>query len=165
MYMLMFLPRRRYHHNLRSTDGLTILANWLEIVAIWSWWPTAARRWRFALRDVSRRPAGKVAISRHLVTPGFPQCDHTVGELSADAGVHWKWSIADLLTSSHPQMSACHLLGLQVRANGPSCDLFLWNRIWIWSDLGPARSTENWPINFKVKGSAEMPLGFQIRVG
>ena len=23
-----------YHHNLRSTDGLTISANWLEIVAI-----------------------------------------------------------------------------------------------------------------------------------
>ena len=33
-------------------------------------------------------PAGKVAISRHLVTPGFPWCDHTVGKLSADAGVH-----------------------------------------------------------------------------
>ena len=28
-------------------------------------------------------PAGKVAISQH---PGFPQCDHTVGKLSADAG-------------------------------------------------------------------------------
>ena len=26
--------RSRYHHNLWSTDGLTILANWLEIVAI-----------------------------------------------------------------------------------------------------------------------------------
>ena len=34
-------------------------------------------------------PAGKVAISRHLVTPGFPRCDHTVGKLSADAGVYW----------------------------------------------------------------------------
>ena len=34
-------------------------------------------------------PAGKVAISQHLVTPGFPRCDHTVGKLSADAGVHW----------------------------------------------------------------------------
>ena len=33
-------------------------------------------------------PPGKVAISRHLVTPGFPRCDHTVGKLSADAGVH-----------------------------------------------------------------------------
>ena len=31
-------------------------------------------------------PAGKVAISRHLATPGFPQCDHTVGKLSVDAG-------------------------------------------------------------------------------
>ena len=34
MYMLMFLPQRRYHHNMRSWDGLTVLANWLEIVAI-----------------------------------------------------------------------------------------------------------------------------------
>ena len=33
-------------------------------------------------------PAGKVAISRHLVTPGFPRCDHTDGKLSANAGVH-----------------------------------------------------------------------------
>ena len=41
--------------------------------------------------------AGKVAISQHLATPGFPQCDHTAGNL----------------TSSHPQMSASHLLGLQ----------------------------------------------------
>ena len=31
-------------------------------------------------------PAGKVAISQHLATSGFPQCDHTVGKLSADAG-------------------------------------------------------------------------------
>ena len=32
--MLMFPPQRRYHHNLPFTDGLTMLANWLEIVAI-----------------------------------------------------------------------------------------------------------------------------------
>ena len=31
-------------------------------------------------------PAGKVSISRHLATPGFPQCDYTVSKLSADAG-------------------------------------------------------------------------------
>ena len=31
-------------------------------------------------------PAGKIAISQHLATPGFPQCDHTVVKLSADAG-------------------------------------------------------------------------------
>ena len=31
-------------------------------------------------------PAVKVAISRRLATPGFPQSDHTVGKLSADAG-------------------------------------------------------------------------------
>ena len=31
-------------------------------------------------------PAGKVAISGHLAIPGFPQVDHTVGKLSADAG-------------------------------------------------------------------------------
>ena len=33
--------------------------------------------------------AGKVAISRHLIIPGFPRCDHTVDKLSADAGVNW----------------------------------------------------------------------------
>ena len=42
------------------------------------------------LADVTLRfgmyPAGKVAISRHLATPGFPQVDHTVGKLSADSG-------------------------------------------------------------------------------
>jgi hypothetical protein len=27
-----------------------------------------------------------VAISQHLAIPGFPQRDHTVGKLSADAG-------------------------------------------------------------------------------
>ena len=72
-------------------------------------------------------PASKVAISPHLITPKFPRCDHTVGNLSADAGVHWneKWIIADLLTSSQPHMSASHLLGLQVRANGPSFSLGL----------------------------------------
>jgi hypothetical protein len=31
-------------------------------------------------------PAGKVAISQYLATPGFPQSDHTIGKLSADAG-------------------------------------------------------------------------------
>ena len=31
-------------------------------------------------------PAGKVAISQHLATPEFPQSNHTVSQLSADAG-------------------------------------------------------------------------------
>jgi hypothetical protein len=31
-------------------------------------------------------PEGKVDISQHLVIPGFPQSDHTVGKPSADAG-------------------------------------------------------------------------------
>ena len=56
-------------------------------------------------------PAGKVDISLHLAIPRFPQSDHTVGIPSADAGS--LCSIADLLTLSHPQMSASHLLGLQ----------------------------------------------------
>ena len=42
------------------------------------------------LTDVALRckmyPAGKFDISWHLATPGFPQSDHTVGELSANAG-------------------------------------------------------------------------------
>ena len=35
-------------------------------------------------------PAGKVAISWHLATPRFPQYDHTVGKLSADASSLFK---------------------------------------------------------------------------
>ena len=54
-------------------------------------------------------PAGKVDISQHLATPGFHRSDHTVGDPSTDTG--------SLMTSSYPQMSAYHLLGLQVRAN------------------------------------------------
>jgi hypothetical protein len=34
-------------------------------------------------------PVGKVAISQHLVTPGFPQCNNIVSKLSADAGIYW----------------------------------------------------------------------------
>ena len=56
-------------------------------------------------------PADKVDTSQHLATPRFPQGEHTVSEPIVDAGS---------LTSSHPQMSASHLLGLQVRANEPS---------------------------------------------
>ena len=42
---------------------------------------------KLLLADVTLRcPAGKVDISQHLATPGFPQVDHTVGKLSADAG-------------------------------------------------------------------------------
>ena len=32
----------------------------------------------------------------------------------------YKFKLVGIMTSSHPQMSASHLLGLQVRANGPS---------------------------------------------
>ena len=97
MYMLMFPPRRLYHHNLQSTDGPTILANWLEIVAIlvhyqpsYNTSHTMKPSDPLLLADVALRcgmyPAGKVDISQHLATPGFPQSDHTVGKLSADAG-------------------------------------------------------------------------------
>ena len=59
-------------------------------------------------------PAGKVAISWGLATFRFPWFDHTVGKLSADAGLLCsELYIADLLTSSHTQMSASHLLWLQ----------------------------------------------------
>jgi hypothetical protein len=39
------------------------------------------------LADGNLHCAGKVAISQHLAIPGFPQSDHTVGKLSADAGL------------------------------------------------------------------------------
>ena len=34
-------------------------------------------------------PAGKIAISQHLVTPGFLRCDDTTSKLSTDTGIHW----------------------------------------------------------------------------
>ena len=80
-------------------------------------WPTAARRWQFALQDVSRRQSCHLSTPNHpRVPPVWPYCRQ------AQCG-RWrslKWIIADLLTSSHPHMSASHLLGLQVRANEPS---------------------------------------------
>jgi hypothetical protein len=95
--MLMFPPQRRYHHNLQLTDGLTILANWLEIVAIlvhyqpsYNTSHTMKPSDPLLLFDIPLRcgvyPAGKVDISQHLATLGFPQSNHTVGEPSADAG-------------------------------------------------------------------------------
>jgi hypothetical protein len=94
--MLMFLPQRQYHHNLRSTDGLTVLAR-LEIVAIlvhyqpsYNTSNTMKPSEPLLLADVNLHcgmyPAGKVDISQHLAIPGFPQSDHTVGKPSADAG-------------------------------------------------------------------------------
>ena len=72
--MLMFPPQRWYHHNLRSTDGLTVLANWLDIVAILvSYGPTYNTQQTMKPSDplllavVSLRcrmyPAGKIDIS------------------------------------------------------------------------------------------------------
>ena len=94
--MLMFPPRRQYH-NLQSSDGLTILANWLEIVTIlvhyqpsYNTSHTMKPSDPLLLADVALRcgiyPTGKADISYHLVTPGFPQSDHTVDKPSADAG-------------------------------------------------------------------------------
>ena len=81
---------------------------------------------RFVLQNVSCRQSCHFASCRHLlVSPVWPYCQQ------AQCG-RWhssKWSIADLLTSCHPQMSASHLLGLQVRANGPSslhCECCTW---------------------------------------
>ena len=95
--MLMFPARRQYHHNLRSTDGLTVLAR-IEIVAIlvhyqpsYNTSHTMKPSDPLLLTDVALRcrmyPAGKVDISRHLATPGFLQSDHTVGEPCAYAGL------------------------------------------------------------------------------
>jgi hypothetical protein len=53
-------------------------------------------------------PAGKVDISRHLAILGFHQSDHTVGKLSSV-----QMLVYCVVTSSHPQMSASHLLRLQ----------------------------------------------------
>ena len=62
---------------------------------------------------------GKVAISRHLITLGVPPVWPYCRQAQCERWRSLKWSIADLLSSSHPHMSTSHLLGLQVRANGP----------------------------------------------
>ena len=91
------IERLFWAENLRWTDGLTILANWLEIVAVsvhyqpsYDTTHTMKPSDPLLLADVDLRcrmyPAGKVDISQHLATPGFPQCDHTVGKLSVNAG-------------------------------------------------------------------------------
>ena len=93
--ILIFLPRRRYHHNLKSTDGLTVLA-WIEIVTILvhyqpscntshtmkvhyeTQWPTAARRCHFVLRDVSCMQSWHLSTPSHLqVPPEWPYCQQT----------------------------------------------------------------------------------------
>ena len=50
--------------------------------------PTAARRWHFALRDVSRRQS---CHSQHLATPGFPQCSVII--LHSVRAIQWGDSV------------------------------------------------------------------------
>ena len=87
----MFPPRRRYHHNLQATDGLTALASWLDIVAILiHYQPSYNTSHTMKLSDpllfadvtlsCGIYPDGKVDISRHLAILGFPQGDHTFGD-------------------------------------------------------------------------------------
>ena len=60
-------------------------------------------------------PAGKVAISQHLVTPGSP------GVTILSASSVRMLAFIEMKHSRPPDLkSASHLLGLQVRANGPS---------------------------------------------
>ena len=81
--MLVFLQQRRYHHNLGSTDGLTLLAL-IEIVAILVHYQpsyntphTMKPSDRLLLKDVAlyceMYPVGKVDISQHVAIPRFPQ--------------------------------------------------------------------------------------------
>ena len=53
----------------------------------------------------------KLLFLQHLVISGFPRSDHAVSKLSA--GFTVKHSKTGLQTSSHPQNSDYHLLGLQ----------------------------------------------------
>ena len=46
-------------------------------------------------------PAGKVAISRHLVTPGFPRCDHTIGKQTL-AIIEMKYSRPQVILKCQP---------------------------------------------------------------
>ena len=92
MYMVIFLPQRRYHHNLGSQDGLT---NWLEIVTILGHYQPSYNTSHtmkpsdpLLLADVTLccviYPAGNVDISQYLAILGSPQSNHTVGKPSAE---------------------------------------------------------------------------------
>ena len=81
--MVIFLPQRRYHHNLGSKDGLT---NWLEIVTILGHYQPSYNTSHtmkpsdpLLLTNVSMQrrmyPAGKVEIVQHqaiLAEAGSP---------------------------------------------------------------------------------------------
>ena len=62
-------------------------------------------------------PTAQITLSLTPSHPWLPpvQSDHTVSKLSADAGSLWNTvkQASRLQTSSHPQNSACHLLGLR----------------------------------------------------
>ena len=119
--MLMFLPQRRYHHYMQTTDGITVLVTILVHyqpscnpshtmkVPYDTQWPTAAPQWPLVLRDVSCMQSWQLSTPSHpKVPPEWPYCWQT------RCG-HWftvKRSIADLLTSSHPQISASHCWSL-----------------------------------------------------
>ena len=66
-------------------------------------------------------PAGKVAISLHLATSGLPQCDHTLGKLSADAGVVKYSRPPDLKSSSNVSLP---FAWITEPATDPSLSLF-----------------------------------------
>ena len=85
--MLMFPPQRRYDHNLRSPDGLTILANWLKIVAILAHYQPSYNT------SHTMKPSDPLLLAdvtlhcrMYLAIPWFPQSDPTVGKPSANAG-------------------------------------------------------------------------------
>ena len=102
--------------------GLKPFNGWKNWVSFWSEWVqhgvqhgiqhlTRVNRWSYCI-------GYRIEIVC-LATPGFLHYDHTVSKLSA------KWSIADLLTSSHLQMSASHLLKLQVPQQTPALSLII----------------------------------------
>ena len=80
-------------------------------------WPTAACRWYFALRGLSCRQSYHLSTPSHpWDPPGWPYCR----QAQCGSWFTVQWSIADLLTSSHAQMSASHLLGLQGPQQSPA---------------------------------------------
>ena len=76
------------------------------------------------LADVTLRsgmyPAGKVAIFRHLATPRFPKCDHTVSKLNANSEVKYSRP-PDLKSSSNVSLPFAWITG---PATDPSFNLF-----------------------------------------
>ena len=130
--MRMLLPQRRYDPSEMSTVCLigtlsTVLQHFTTHNE--TLWPTTACPCYFLLRDVSFRQSWHLSTTCHpQVPPEWPYCQQAQCK-------HWFtvwWRIADLLTSSHPQMSDSNMYGLQGPQQSPAWASYFFACLLFW---------------------------------